>query len=350
MSVLDSQLDAISRNLIDAFRLGYSEDVPELTCPLLRWMDFRLRRIDPRPRRTLPSKGFWRRFPEHVRPALNRILLKARNGDDLNSFLSRTLKRNDTSGKKRGVRTDHLWADWGIFHAHIPQSESDPAAEFCDRSDWLLFFVLWNDAIGLIDVRPHADVEWGDPSLLEGAIRSWPERYKRVSAPGILPSRKTPFTAAEIGRMRKSGVGRLIEVDGVTYFPPGLGPTSAATALNVTLAADRVRRYVRDVEIQYLDPSTGFVARVAELGGHIPQLALAMRPSHPFELGVVCTQSRAFSTLHDWQADTPAALLMTTFLPDWARAPLARYMQNNHCAERRDSVILLHTSPDEATP
>ncbi|WP_447577075.1 hypothetical protein [Achromobacter kerstersii] len=346
MSVLDSQLDAVSRNLIDAFDLGYSEDVPELTCPLLRWMDFRLRRIDPHPRRTLPSKGFWRRFPEHVRPALNRILLKARNGDDLNSFLSRTLKRNDTSGKKRGVRTDHLWADWGIFHAHIPQSEPDPTAEFCDRSDWLLFFVLWDDAIGLIDVRPHADVEWGDPSLLEGAIRSWPERYKRVSAPGIHPSRKTPFTAAEIRRMRKGGVGRLVEVDGVTYFPPGLGPTSAGTALNVTLAADRVRDYARDVELQYLHPGTGFVVRTAELGADTPQLAFAMRPSQPYDLGVACTQSRAFSTLHDWKEGTSAALLMHTFLPDWSRGPLAQHMQRKCPAEGKDSVILLHTSPN----
>ena len=346
MSVLDSQLDAVSRNLIDAFRLGYSEDVPELTCPLLRWMDFRLRRIDPRPRRALPSKGFWRRFPEHVRPALNRFLAKARNGDDLNFFLSKTLKGNDTSGKKRGLRTDHLWADWGIFHAHLPPSDPEPDAEFCRPSDWLLFFTVWNDAIGLIDVRPHADVEWGDTSLLERAIRSWPERYRRVSAPGILPSRKAPFTAAEIGRMRKGGVGRLVEVDGVTYFPPGLGPTSAATSLNVTLAADRVRRYARDVETQFLDPGTGFVARAAELGADVPQLAFAMRPSHPHELGVACTRSRAFSTLDGRETGTPAALLMDAFLPDWSRGPLAQHMQRRCTAEREDSVILLHSSPD----
>ncbi|WP_157130030.1 hypothetical protein [Achromobacter ruhlandii] len=346
MSVLDSQLDAVSRNLIEAFQLWYSEDVPELTCPLLRWMDFRLRRIDPRPRCTLPSNGFWRRFPEHVRPALNRILAKARNGDDLNFFLSRTLTRDDTSGKRRGVRTDQLWADWGISHAHIPQNDPEPAAEFCERSDWLLFFAVWNDAIGLIDVRPHADVEWGDPSLLQLAIRSWPERYKRASAPGISPSREIPFTAADIQRMRKGGVGHLIEVDGMTYFPPGLGPTSAGTATNVTLTADRVRSYARGVELQYLDPRTGFIARVAELGADIPQLALAMRPSHPYELGVACTRSRAFSTLHDWGAGTPAAMLMATFLPDWSRAPLARHMQRSCSAEGDDSVILLHTSPD----
>src|SRR5262245_45439300 len=105
-------IDRIARYLVEAFDLAFDEAVGGVKDPLTRWLDFRLRYIEPRPRMILKSKDFDLRLPPASESGLQRFLQLSEAGCDLNPFQTTTIKRNDTSGEKRQFRTDGLWADW----------------------------------------------------------------------------------------------------------------------------------------------------------------------------------------------------------------------------------------------
>lgn len=344
--LLEKQLEGISQNLINAFTLTYSEAETKLADPLLRWMDFRMRRIDPTPRQVLASIGFWNRAPSAIRGSLTAFIDRIRQGADLNAFLSKTTKGNDTSGRKRQWRTDHLWADWQIHHAHLPQEQPAPEAEFCERSDWLLFFVETSDVIALIDVRPHESADFADISLIELAIRSWPEYYERFRMKGALGSAEdSPTDAASIKQSRSAGIARLLCIDGAMYLPPGTGPTTAATATRVTLTRDRISRAARAIEAHYLDPENFFAAHCASMGESSPQLAFVMEPAAPHRLGVCSLPNAAYTTFELDLPPTDARYQMqSSFLPDWARERLSGYLQNSEVCPS-GSMLLIHEAP-----
>lgn len=112
-----SDLDEIAEHLIRTLKIQYSAEIDHLSLPLLRWLDFRARYIDPRPRELLVADVFDRPMPEVVKQGLEQIIELARAGVDLNPFQSKTMVRfNDVSGEDQRKRTDLLWADWGIHH------------------------------------------------------------------------------------------------------------------------------------------------------------------------------------------------------------------------------------------
>lgn len=150
-------IDRIAFELVDAFGLTFEIADEGVSEPLTRWLDFRLRYIDPRPRQVLKSTDFDMRIPSQAEGGLLRFIQKAEAGEDLNPFQSRGIKRHDTSGKKRQFRTDGLWADWGIHHAHLTEDPLPDGDEFSNRSDWLLFFIVGQDHLALIDARPHKE-------------------------------------------------------------------------------------------------------------------------------------------------------------------------------------------------
>ena len=90
----------IAKQLVAAFDLTFSEDEPGLQDQLFRWLDFRLRYIDERPRSILKSNDFDTRAPAQALSALSTFIGKAQRGENLNAFQSKT--DNDASALSRG--------------------------------------------------------------------------------------------------------------------------------------------------------------------------------------------------------------------------------------------------------
>ena len=108
-------IDDIATNLIGAFSLKFKQEVGNLSNPLLRWLDFRYRYIDPMPRPVVYSNKFPKQnLPKSARQGLKHIRRLIEKGKDINPYQGRGLMlRNDISGEKKDARTDLLWADWG---------------------------------------------------------------------------------------------------------------------------------------------------------------------------------------------------------------------------------------------
>ena len=319
----------ISAKLIEAFDLVFECQTGDVDEPLIRWLDYRLRYIDPQPRQVVKSKDFDRRVPAETQDALSAFIDLAQRGGDLNPYQTKTIKRNDTSGTKRQLRTDGLWADWGVHHAHLTDVPVPAGAEFSSRSEWLLFFVALPNEIGLIDVRSHSEADiFQAVDLVEKAIRSWPEFASAFQLKGVLGLAKSPSTnPADVKELRRAGVTQMLEVDGLVYMPPGLGMTSAATSTQVSLAANRVRQYGRELEKALGSPDSPLMKAAKDAGVSTPCLSLRVQPAG--RLSVVCEQARIEMKFPspplpgDVRADLERLLL-----PPWAGVELAIYLQS----------------------
>lgn len=241
--------DRIADELIDGYRLKHSRDVAALQSPLLRWMDFRLRMIDPRPRKILLSD----RLPKQINGAIDRAYQGLHHaildGDDINHFQGRGVQRNDSSGRNRNDRTDLLWADWGIHHLHLAE-KPDEGKDFSDRSDYLLFAMFFQDVALFIDVQPHSTDpkhEHGDPlrfareDLIRVVARNWPNVMKPFQLRGVVAP-ETGFGDEGRKILRRKGIEVPLVIDGAAYFAPGRGVTSASTPGIVTDAMNRLRK------------------------------------------------------------------------------------------------------------
>lgn len=113
-------LEDIASDLIVQFRLEFKREAAQLSSPLLRWLEFRMRYIDSKPREVLKSVAFPMTLPSTVEKGLLDLQKLMSEGGNLNPYQSKTMVQfHDVSGKRRAKRTDFLWADWGIHHLHI---------------------------------------------------------------------------------------------------------------------------------------------------------------------------------------------------------------------------------------
>lgn len=278
-------LDGIAADFIKLYRLEFKREVDHLSDPLARWLDFRMRYIDPVPRYILLSNKFPKsNLPPAVASGLTKLSRLIQEGGDINGFQSKSINRfNDFSGKRKGKRTDLLWADWGITHLHItdnPDSEDD---FFMDRrcsngESWLLFCLFFGDAVAFIDVRRHEDAfVFSDQDLLVTVNESWPWFMERFKLKGIMPP-KANFTNDEVGSLRRSGIATFSVIDGEVFIGPGFGVTSAATALRVTQAADRLRNWVDTLAEFAINPNGQLQKEVAARGVKKADFVLCLTP------------------------------------------------------------------------
>jgi len=137
---LITQLQKISASLIKFYGLKHEQKEAGLSDPLLRWLDFRLRYVQPERRHVFMSNLFPKRLPKDAQSALIKFALLNITGCDINPYQGTGLtKNNDISSKKRQARSDLLWADWGIHHFHLSTKEQSQNQYFAPRSDWLVF-------------------------------------------------------------------------------------------------------------------------------------------------------------------------------------------------------------------
>jgi hypothetical protein len=319
-------VEELAQRLIEAFDLTFEEHEQKLADPVIRWLDYRLRYIDPRPRTTAHSIGFAARVPAQVSEALSTFTALSEAGADLNPYQSKTIKGHDTSGIKRQRRTDGLWADWGIHHVHLTELLASGESEFSERSGWLLLFLAWPDQLALIDVRAHSETGiFESVDLVEIAIRSWPSFASRFEVRGVLGLARPPATDADsVKKLRQSGIAQMIEVDGVVYIPPGAGVTAAATATRVSLLRNRVKQLARHIGDHLTQPDSALVVEAGTRGLVDPIVSLRVLPDG--RLTAVCEQAASYAPFPTGRPESDArAELQELLLPSWAGARLVSY-------------------------
>jgi hypothetical protein len=238
----------IATDLVRDYGLTFKGDIPALSDPMLRWMDFAARYVSPRPRTIVASLAFPKSLPTDIEQAFRTLESKFQQGEDVNHFQSKGLVlHNDTSGMRRQSRTDLLWADWGVHHFHLTREPVPLGSYFSARSDWLLFCIVQDDSVGLVDIREHSEIDlFADKELINIIVRSWPHYMNQFRLDGVLAA-NGQTTAEELSKLRKSGIATAIEVDGQVYVAPGMGVTTASTASRVTSSIVKVRRCLREL-------------------------------------------------------------------------------------------------------
>ncbi|MFM0406832.1 hypothetical protein [Paraburkholderia dipogonis] len=274
-----TNVDQIASTLIEGFGLLHTGAVDHLNTPLLRWLDFRLRFINPLPRQIHRSDRFPKALDAAAAQALRTIEARITQGEDINLHQGAGLTDFDTSGKKRAVRTDLLWAEWGIHHLHLDLAPHPKRPYFSKRADFLLFAVFGFDYALFIDVLPHRgdDLLFSREELVRVVVRNWPMLLDPFQLKGVLAS-NPEFTDEQRHELRRSGMDAPLIIDGKTYFAPGGGVTTASTAGRVTESMFRLRRNLRDLAQRVLEPSGEFLAAVPEHNRARSHFALSLSP------------------------------------------------------------------------
>ena len=79
-----------------------------------------------------------------------------------------------------------LW-DFGMHHFHLCR-RLDPSVGFVERSDYLLFAIIADDAAYFVDVRKHHDPKglgWVRQDLLRIVHSNWPALIERHELRGV---------------------------------------------------------------------------------------------------------------------------------------------------------------------
>lgn len=240
-------------------------------------MDFRLRSIDPVPRDVLYSDRFQRPLPAHVQRAIKLLELKFRVGDNVNPYQGKGLTlHNDYSGKRERQRTDLLWSDWKISHFHLTEKPPLPGDFFVPRSGCHLLAIVEPNVVLFIDAVPHLQGEqYADVDLLRTVERCWPTYMARYEVRGCIAERDE-LSAGDRLNLRQNGVNSFIQIDGKMYTGPGMGVTTAVTALNVTIQADRVMDAVDELATWVSDPEGPFLGNEAVADCAEPEFSLGV--------------------------------------------------------------------------
>lgn len=255
----NQDIDSVAKTLVGAFGLKHEGKIAGLEEPLLRWLDFRLRNIDPCPRQISVSDKFPKTLSKNIADALQGIEKKIIAGEDINPYQGKGLiLRHDTSGTKRQNRTDLLWADWGIHHIHLTGQPIEPGNYFSEPSDFLLFLIVDHAFVFFIDIRRHnEDDVFCRDELIQIVAEKWPGYMEQFEIKGIL-ARTGPTSEKNRAVLRKRGLSEMLVIDGKCYMDPGWGVTSASTSTKVSLVLNKVRRDIRDLSKMVCDSNGQF--------------------------------------------------------------------------------------------
>lgn len=328
-------LERIATDLVTLFRLEFKQEIQHLSDPLFRWLDFRLRFIDPLPRSVLVSKKFPKRLPVSAEVGLHIVEKRFRDGMDINPYQSKSLIRfNDLSGEKRAKRTDFLWADWGITHLHlsdipIPEGEYFSLRTCSDGEAWLLFCIVVENTVGFIDVRKHDDESvFSDLDLIRTVKDSWPDYMEQFKLKDILPG-QTQASNEDIACLRKNGISLPACIDGDLYLGPGMGITTASTPLRVADSAHRVLDWVKTLADLADDSGGPFCTEAKRLGVAEPKFELCLTPK-----GIALYESKldtafVLASRGDDSFSAHCRKMENLIFPEWVRVAAAQKFLGN---------------------
>ncbi|MEM4217102.1 MAG: hypothetical protein QXZ09_03680 [Candidatus Methanomethylicaceae archaeon] len=216
----------------------------------IKFINFRKRRIDPKPRKVFISKEL-QCHKEHL-GAFMKLKEKIERGENLTPYLSKGIKRLESY--------DKLLNDWGIHHLHLGsvwETESE-----ISRTGPLLFAKVNEDAFYMIDIKEHGS--WVDIDLIEIIHNNWPGLLSPFKMSGITG----PNISQETRKLlRQDNATTTIEVsDGAVYMPPGGGLTTAGSSLFDTIFHDQYRHALKECEKAIIDNITRLALEAGKQG------------------------------------------------------------------------------------
>ena len=119
------------------------------------------------PRKVLYSRDF--QCPEEYQEALLQFEQSAREGKNLNAYLSDQIRKTE--------KADDLLNDWNIYHFHLTRRFREDG--FAKRSDYQIFAWVTADCIYMIQIYPHREAHlYTKKELLKIIETNWPELLK----------------------------------------------------------------------------------------------------------------------------------------------------------------------------
>lgn len=313
----------ISTEMISSFNLTHAEDISSLSDPVSRWLDFRLRFIDPIPRKIVYSKKFPISLNPEAEKALRDIERKVTRGEDINNYQSTGLLSGDTSGVKRQRRTDLLWAEWNIHHLHLNSDPNPNGGYFSKRADCLLFLIIDRETAAFIDIRDHKEsLVFCRDELIKSVSESWPTFLNRFELIGCIPAQTQP-TSSKIKQLRESGITSPIAVGGKPYMGPGLGVTTASTSTRVSMITINILGYIKQLAHLVCMPNNCF-----QLGQSSPEkfsISLTQRGLAVFHDGL--SMAWPIPALSENMQNRWLGILRDYFTPDWYFLRLKQLIQ-----------------------
>ena len=324
------RLNELSSQLISIYSLKFDEKIPNLSEPLHRWMDFRMRYIDPEPRTIFASCQFPKRLPNSVQKGLKILERKIQMGIDINGYQSKGLiKFNDVSSSNRAKRTDLLWADWRIHHLHITDIPITPGEFFSirkcsDNENWLLFCFFLKNQCFFVDIRKHDDENiFEDHNLLKIVYKSWPQYIERYRLNGVLgTSKKKAISSSDRKMLRVGGLNTFFEHDGKVFHSPGGGITSASTSLTVSTYANKLRHWINYLATNVANPDGFILQQAKNMGIENPNFEISFTPKGLIIIETSKNIGFEFSSDSNDPLSAESKECQNLFLPNWALATL----------------------------
>jgi hypothetical protein len=179
----------------------------------IRFLNAYSRRIPPaKPRTVHPSKELV--IPLQFQQDYEALVMLLKTGGNLKPYLSRQIVK-----RKRPDWNDGLLNSWGIQHLHF-RSEG---------TDHLLFCVITDTDVYLIQVLPHVEEEWINTQLIQILHDNWPQTIVRANNRLMKPE---AFTTAKRQLLRSYNANFAVTVaDGTVYLPLAGGTTASGDSI-----------------------------------------------------------------------------------------------------------------------
>lgn len=242
------------------------------------YCETRIRRIVPKPREV--------HFSKEIHSSLGRLAretdsekrdkaLEARrtvfalrhyfvNGEDVTRFLSRRVEKTTS--------TDGMLWDFGMHHFHLCRRR-EHSGTFVERSDYLLFAIIADDAVYFVDVRRHHDPEglgWVRQDLLCIVYSNWPALVECRELRGVTGDK---LTDQEKQLLRKRNLNHVTDLGDKVIGPIGWGVTGTGSSVWCRLWGDKLIHEIKQHERYFGEQSKevrcALVKGGAELAGRM---------------------------------------------------------------------------------
>lgn len=179
----------------------------------IRFLNAYNRRIpSAKARKVHPSKELL--IPAQFQQDYDALIALIQAGSDLRPYLSRHIVK-----KKRPDWNDRLLNSWGIQHLHFrPEGTSH-----------LLFGVITDADVYLIQVLPHVEEQWVNTQLIQILHDNWPETIARANHSLMKPE---AFSTSKRLWLRGYNANFAVTVaDGTVYLPLAGGTTASGDSI-----------------------------------------------------------------------------------------------------------------------
>ena len=236
-----------SKNRIRYETQGCASDLAAL------YFEMRMRRIDSKPRSVFFSEQIHSSLgglthetaPEQRGKALQawraafELFHIFRSGGDVKPYLSKGIEDSNSNDPM-------LW-DWGIHHFHLNRKVDKTG--FIERSDYLLFALIYDDAALFIDVRKHhhpEGLEWVRQDLWEIVHSNWPQAMYSHEFHGVIGDVISDKEKKVLrGKKKRPICNHVMELHGHAFAPFGGGLTRSGRS---TLCRGKADKIVWDLE------------------------------------------------------------------------------------------------------